>query len=353
MEKSIVTKIRKVSETPDIVYNLNVADNHNYYIEGTLVHNSPNVVLDESSLIDDEVYAKIFRMLGGSADNFIFEIGNPFNRNHFLDSWNNDKYYKINIDWRQGVKEGRITREFVEEMREKFDFGVMYDCKFPEEDSLDKEGWQLLFPENTIKNAFRTENPNLYGERRLGVDIARSGGNYNVWVLRTANYAQIIGRTTTNNLMDVIGTTKQLAQKHRVLDNNIFLDATGMGAGVYDRFKETGWGVKGINMAESASNKEKFINIRAEAYIRCSEWLNKGGTLNKDSKWLELRHMRYKTRDNGKIKIISKGELRDKSIQSPDVADALMLTFARKDSSIFVDKNIERAKKRKMQPNYR
>jgi hypothetical protein len=32
MEKSIVTKIRKVSETPDIVYNLNVADNHNYYI---------------------------------------------------------------------------------------------------------------------------------------------------------------------------------------------------------------------------------------------------------------------------------------------------------------------------------
>jgi hypothetical protein len=63
--------------------------------------------------------------------------------------------------------------------------------------------------------------------------------------------------------------------------------------------------------------------------------------------------MRYKTRDNGKIKIISKGELRDKSIQSPDVADALMLTFARPDSSIFINKRLEREKKRKMQPNYR
>ena len=331
------------------------ADNRNKAAAGEALmgFGSPNVVLDESSLIDDEVYAKIFRMLGGSADNFIFEIGNPFNRNHFLDSWNNDKYYKIMIDWRQGVKEGRITREFVEEMREKFDFGVMYDCNFPEEDDLDRDGWSLLFPENTITSSFRKENPNTYGEKRLGVDVARSGGNYNVWVLRTANYAEIIGRTTTTNLMDVIGTTKQLAQKHRVMDNNIYLDATGMGAGVYDRFRETGWGIKGINMAESATNKDKFINIRAEAYIRCSEWLNKGGTLNKDSKWLELRHMRYKTRDNGKIKIISKGELRDKSIQSPDVADALMLTFTRPDSNIFVNKKLEREKKRKMQPNYR
>jgi hypothetical protein len=130
------------------------ADNRNKAAAGEALmgFGSPNVVLDESSLINDEVYAKIFRMLGGSADNFIFEIGNPFNRNHFLDSWNNDKYYKINIDWRQGVKEGRITREFVEEMREKFDFGVMYDCKFPEEDSLDKEGLILANQGETLED---------------------------------------------------------------------------------------------------------------------------------------------------------------------------------------------------------
>ena len=84
MEKGIVTKVKKLDKTPEFVWNLNVADNHNYYIDGVLVHNSPNIVLDESSLIDDDIYAKIKRMLGGHEDNFIFEIGNPFHRNHFF-----------------------------------------------------------------------------------------------------------------------------------------------------------------------------------------------------------------------------------------------------------------------------
>jgi hypothetical protein len=209
-----------------------------------------------------------------------------------------------------------------------------------------------LFSENDVENSFRDANTAQYGERKLGVDIARSGGNYNVWVLRSGNFAEIVGRTTTDNLMDVIGTTKDIANKNNITDSNIFIDATGMGAGVYDRFKETGWYVRGVNLAESSNNKDKFINIRAEAYIRAQEWIKAGGTLKRDSGWLELCDIRYKTRSNGKIQIISKEELRDRQVKSPDIADAFMLTFVTKDNNNFNNNNRIIEQKRLKQPKY-
>lgn len=330
------------------------ADNRNKTAAGEALmgFGAPNVVIDESSLIDDDIYSKIKRMLGGSKNNFLFEIGNPFHRNHFLRSHHNDKYHQIVVDWRVGVEEGRIDEKFIEEMRDEFDFGVMYDCKFPEEEDVDADGWSLLLSENDITNSFRENNPNTYGERRLGLDIARSGGNYNVWVVRHENYAEVVAKTVTDNLMDVIGQTKSIAEKYEIPEDNIFIDATGMGAGVYDRFRETNWNVRGINLAQSANNKDKYINIRAEAYVRLQKWIKAGGSLKKNSDWLELTDIRYQTRSNGKIKIIDKETLRKRNIKSPDVADALMLTFAvpEETSSFHFRKRIE--ENRIKQPSY-
>ena len=331
------------------------ADNRNKASAGEALmgFGSPNVIIDESSLIDDDIYSKIKRMLGGSKDNFLFEIGNPFKRNHFFRASRDDNYHHIFVDWKTGVKEGRLDEKFVDEMRKEFDFGVMYDCKFPEEDAVDSDGWSLLISENDVANSFREDNPNAYGKKRLGIDIARSGGNYNVWVLRTENYAKIIAKTTTNNLMDIIGQTKDIAKREGIDENDIFMDATGMGAGVYDRFTETGWRINGVNLAEKADNPDKFINIRAEAYIRLQEWIKAGGTLKKDSDWFELTDIRYQTRSNGKIKIIDKATLRKRNIASPDIADALMLTFTIEErNTMFEKENIKNKTIVKQYNNY-
>jgi len=352
MEKGIVTKINKLDKTPEFVWNLNVADNHNYYIDGVLVHNSPNIVLDESSLIDDDIYAKIKRMLGGHEDNFIFEIGNPFHRNHFFKTASNDDYHHILIDWRRAVKDGGLQKVFIEEMRKEAFFDVFYECKFPPQDMIDADGWTAIIAEDILKNAMIGDNPNTYGEKRLGLDIARSGGNFNVWVVRTGNYAKVVGKTTTNNLMDVIGVTKDIAEKENITDNNIYIDATGMGAGVYDRFKETGWIVRGINMAEKAQDRDKYINIRAEAYMRTREWIMKGGMLDNDTGFLELLDIKYKVRSNGKVQIIDKLTLSKQGIPSPDVADALMLTFGDADVTNMTTRKKQIKIKQNKQPVY-
>lgn len=330
------------------------ADNKNKSAAGEslLGFGAANIIVDESSLIDDDIYAKILRMLGGHKDHFLFEIGNPFHRNHFYRTSLDETYNRMVIDWRIAVKEGRLQQDFVDRMRKQFDFNVMYECKFPDVGEIDTDGWTTMFTENDILNAYRSEDIDTWGNPRLGIDISRAGGNFNVFVLRTGNFAKVLSKNTTENLMEVVGMGKSMAEKYGVLEENIFLDATGLGAGVYDRFLELGWNVNGVNLAERAINEEKYINIRAEAYFELLNWIKAGGMLKRDTDFLQLCDIRYKMRDNGKLKIIDKETLRKKNISSPDVADALMLTFTRPDETASYFKRIAINNKRQLQPNY-
>jgi len=312
--------------------------------ESLMGFGSPNIILDESSLIDDDIYAKIKRMLGAHKANFLLEIGNPFNRNHFLRSFRSDDYKLIHIDWKQAIEEERFTREFIDEMRKEAFFDILYEVKFPPEDSVDARGWSRLVTETEITNSFRSDEPNAFGEVRLGVDIAAGGGNFNVWVLRTGNFAKVLAKTNQENLMEVIGTTITLAEEYGVLDNKIFIDATGVGAGVKDRFHEMNWDVQGINMAESAMLSEKYINRRAENFFRMRDWFKKGGMLEKNNDFYQISELKYKLRDTGKLKIISKEELAREGVASPDVADAIMLTFSETDEEINLLNKIKRSR---------
>ncbi|GAJ14578.1 unnamed protein product, partial [marine sediment metagenome] len=131
---------------------------------------APNVVGDESALIADPLQATLMRMLGDKKDNFLVKIGNPFRRNHFLRTWRNDRYYKIFIDYKQGIREGRFSEEFIDEMRDEALFDILWECKFPEEGAIDSKGWLILLTDVDIERAFVEEVP--FGEKRLGCDIA-------------------------------------------------------------------------------------------------------------------------------------------------------------------------------------
>ena len=162
METKIVQSVRKITSIPSTVYNLEVEDNKNYFVEGILVHNSPNLIEDEAALISDESDAKAMRMVGGFTafgTDFVTKLGNPFNRNHFLESFKDPSYHKIKVDYTRSLKEkneygeGRITEEFIEEMRKKPYFRVLYDCLFPESDDIDARGWTQLLSEDNIERA--------------------------------------------------------------------------------------------------------------------------------------------------------------------------------------------------------
>lgn len=279
-------------------------------------------------MIDDDIYAIAKRMIGGHRDNFLLEIGNPFRRNHFLKAWQSDNYNKIKIDWKQGVKEGRFSESFIEEMRKEAFFKVLYECEFPELGEIDESGWSVLLIDKEIEQATYKNLEVIRGEKKLGVDIGR-GGNYTVFVLRTDNYAKILEKNRDPDLMAQVGRIKRIIENENISAENVFIDDVGVGGGVTDRLKEQKYKVNAVKEGEKAQESEKFVNVRAEAYWELRKWILGGGALERNEDWYQLCEIRYKEDSSSRLKIESKEEMRKRGGDSPDVADALMLSFTK------------------------
>jgi len=292
---------------------------------------APNVLEDESALIPDRLHATVMRMLGDKIDNFLVKIGNPFRRNHFLKTWRSDKYYKILVDYKRAIEEGRFSPEFIEEMRGLPLFDILYECKFPKEGAIDAKGWLLLLTDANVEGAF-VEQEVPFGEERLGCDIAGGGRNFSVMVARAYNMARKIYKENEPDTMKFAGSVVRSAKDLKIKDKDIFVDKIGIGRGAYDRLREMKNSVVGVGGSDSPSDKGKFVNLRAEIYWRAREWILHGGKLEKDDDWYQLSQMKYKVADSsGKIKMMSKQEMLMEGIDSPDVADAFSMTFARAD----------------------
>jgi hypothetical protein len=290
---------------------------------------APNVVIDESSLIDDIQYVGILRMLGGHKDNFLFEIGNAMRRNHFYKASLDPRYYHINIDCYQGLREGRITQDFINEMSTKPMFSMLYENKFPPQDAVDSSGYSPLYMDTEIEGKM-VNKIDLFGELRMGCDVAGEGSNFSVITLRGKNGAKILYKENNPDTMSFV--SKIVEFYHITRPERIYLDKVGIGKPVFDRLLELpelyvdGESiVVGVQAGVSADDKDTFFNKRAEMFWRQKEWLSSAKLEGND--WLDLLDIRYKVQSDKKIKIKSKDEMISDGVVSPDVADSLSLTF--------------------------
>lgn len=303
-----------------------------------------NVIEDESALIPDQEHALVMRMLGDNPeDNFLFKIGNPFFRNHFLKSRLDPDYHKIVVDCYEGMHEGRITQATIDEASKFSYFKILYECKFPDPEDIDEEGWSYLLNETDIEIATKRQ-VEPFGTKRLGVDVARGGRNYNVWVLRGENYARVLKKDHDNDLMSVVGKTIEIMRTEGVQAENTAIDDVGVGGGVVDRLREQGFNVVSVKEGAKANEVEEYLdahgnkqermaytNLKAQLYAGkngLANWIKRTGKLEDHEGWAELTRIRYKKASNGATKLESKDDMRKRGEESPDVADALMLTFA-------------------------
>ena len=88
--------------------------------------------------------------------------------------------------------------------------------------------------------------------------------------------------------------------------------------------------VRGINVAESPSMGDTYMNLRSELWFKTKAWLeDRSCKLPKDDQLqAELTSIRYSFTSSGKMKAESKDEMRRRGVGSPDLADALCLTMA-------------------------
>lgn len=324
------TKDRIVLKNHGGIFMLSVqAGNTKKGFESAMGEGARIVIQDESALIPDEIESTIFRMIAGKKDAIYIKIGNPFYRNHFYLSSIDPLYHQIFIDYERGIVEGRYNAAFIEEARKKPFFDILYACIFPPEDTMDKDGWTRLYTSTLLE---RVQRPDVisYGEKRLGADIAEGGGDYNAFVLRSANLARVHLKFQSPDTMQTTGRIIFEANELEVFDQNIFVDSLGVGKGVYDRMVEQKLSPFSVRFGEKAQDDQQFVNQRAECYWNAYKWLSEGGALDPDADWDQLSWIKYKVDSTGRILIISKDDLRKLGFPSPDVADAFVSTFARK-----------------------
>lgn len=329
-------------------------------------HGGQNLIEDDAALISDPIHGKALRMLGGHKDNFLLKITNSFGRNHAwrsaVDSDNihgtgkkpeemkaNPLFKRIVIDYQQGIIEGRITPEYIDEMRQILDpimFGVLYECVYPPSSLVDEHGWLPLLSEDDVEAA-QLRKVESKGYKRLGTDVSE-GTNYNAHVIRTDNFAFIKEKSVEKDTMKTADRMVFIMDEEHILPNNAFVDAIGIGSGVYNRVKQMNYEINPVKSGEKPTERDEaeekinpieFFNLRAELNWKMRQWIREGGALEPNRDWTQLTKLRYKETATGKIQIMTKEEMRARGLlsmtESTDIPDALALTFAPKAIKIF------------------
>ena len=113
----------------------------------------------------------------------------------------------------------------------------------------------------------------------------------------------------------------------------MFIDIGGLGAGIYDRLVELGFGdrVTAVNFGSSASDSRKYFNKRTEMWGELAEWLHDKITPSipdEDLLHADLTSPSFTYSSNGQKKLDPKEKIKAELGRSPDDGDALALTFA-------------------------
>ena len=166
------------------------------------------------------------------------------------------------------------------------------------------------------------------GDVVLAVDVARYGSDRSVILRRRGFRVEEIQTFSGMNTMELAGWVAAAIREFQPTQTCI--DEIGVGSGVVDRLREQGFGVRGVNVAHAARQKDIFANLRTEGFWRLRELFASGEiSIPPDQRLMgELAALHYSYDSKGRILLEPKEELKKRGLPSPDRADALMLSFA-------------------------
>jgi hypothetical protein len=264
----------------------------------------------------------------------LMTAGNPISTDGLLyEASTSDNWFKVTItaDPKDPKRTPRVSASWAQEQIDKYG---------------SDDPWVMsyilgLFPTSSINTLLSLDQVEkamsghmdlsgyAYSQKRMGIDVAREGMDSTVIFprqgLRAHNYVQM------RNADGPTVAARVIMAKSKWGSEMEFIDSTGgFGSSVIDNMILNGHTPQGIHFSSKAVD-ERYFNKRAEMWLEMAEWVKRGGVLPKCERLKkELCAPTYSFK-NGKLILEDKERIKKRLGFSPDIADALALTFAIKD----------------------
>ena len=336
--KSIVEPLRRTSVIDINEGELSVRFKHNGAIIRLFGGDNPDamrglrldgIVMDEVSQLKNELWIDIVQPALSDRLGWAIFIGTPSGINLFSelyykaideDDWTAARYTVYATDSLHPNEVTRLKRDMSETS-----FAREYLCDFTAQG--DDQLIALADTEDAAKRTYQADHVKLFPVI-LGIDPARFGDDRSVVFRRQGRQAfkPVVYRGIDN--MELASRIANLIEEHN--PDAVFCDA-GAGSGVIDRLRQLRYDVIEIPFGGKAIKPEQYINRRTEMWWLMKQWVEEGGAIPNDSALKqELATPIYWYDNVGRRVLESKDQIK-KRLQgagSPDLADALALTFA-------------------------
>ena len=290
------------------------------------------VVLDEYAQIKPGVFSEIIRPMLLSREGWVVFMGTPKGQNAFYELYNQaQKLAKTeSAVWWCGVfradESGVISAEELARIQAQTPatiFRQEYLCDFT------ASAENILIPIDDISAAIKrhyAQSELRFSPKILGVDPARFGDDRSVIFRRQGvqAFAPVVLKQVDN--MTLSAHVAHEIESFR--PDGVFIDA-GCGGGVIDRLRQLGFTVTEVPFGGAPLKTGQYANKRAEMWGEMASWIKSVGALPDVAELkADLCQTAYDYDAAGRLRLEPKEKLKARTGKSPDLADALALTFA-------------------------
>lgn len=334
-------------------------------------NSTPYYIFDEASGVPD----KIFEVReGGTTDGepMVFDFGNPTrNSGRFFENCVGrfrHRYIFREIDSRTvAITNKSRLQQWVDDYGEESDFvKVRVRGKFP------SAGTSQFIATADVEHGMDRESPVVDHKSPLiiGVDVARFGDDESIIYPRIGDDARsFMKKEYRMRGLDTVQLTGKVVEVIRFFKNTLnksvdalFVDETGIGGAVVDQLRHLGYNPIGVNFGSKPTDDQTYRfkvdemwgNLRDA--LKAKRLALPSGTtdLGVDLKnQLTQREFAYTLLGN-KINLESKKDMKERlggEAASPDIADALALTYAQ-DVALAVDPGLVSQQAQQVQSEY-
>lgn len=290
------------------------------------------VIFDEASAIDDVIWEVVEGALTDSETEILWCcFGNPTRPNgRFFECFKRFKMFwrTRQIDSRTvAITNKKQLNSWVDAYGEDSDFvKVRVRGVFPTSGDNQLISSELV---DKARDGYKVLQPSMYSFAPviMGIDPSWTGTDPMVVVIRQGIWSKILMELPRNDDDSLVaGKIAYLMDKHNVA--HAFIDQ-GYGTGIYSCLKERGYSNLTLINFGGAAREDRYANKRAEMWDSIKDWLKEGGCIEDREDFAdELTSPEAFVNRKGRLQLESKDDMKARGLPSPNIADALGLTFA-------------------------